>query len=343
MYQVIENIFYHKQMFCRISFIFVFRKSDIKMELSFQPITLADKDIITSYTYNSDYQNCDFSFANMCSWRFLYHSEFAIKDNFLFIRFYTDEDSHPVYMYPVGKGNITHAIRLLEQEAATHEHILWILGITAPGKDQLEASFPEEFKFLPERDYFDYIYLKEDLINLTGKKYQPKRNHINKFKKNYSYEYKPITRELVPLCLELEYKWYKANRTEDIEEDLSHERRSMTYALKHFEELELIGGGLCVDGEIVAFSFGSPINHNTFGVHVEKADIRYEGTYNMINQQFAVHLPEQYIYINREEDLGIPGLRQAKQSYQPIILLEKYTAIKKNSGKVNALITLPHL
>ena len=102
-----------------------------------------------------------------------------------------------------------------------------------------------------------------------------------------------------------------------------------SYALHHFDSLGLIGGGLRVDNEIIAFSFGAPINHNTFGVHVEKADVNFDGAYTVINQEFASHLPEQYTYVNREEDLGIPGLRQAKLSYQPTILLEKSAAIKK--------------
>ena len=110
---------------------------------------------------------------------------------------------------------------------------------------------------------------------------------------------------------------------------MSDERRSLTYALHHAEELDLTGGAIRVEGKIVAFSFGAPINHDTFGVHVEKADVSYEGAYTVINQEFSAHLPEQYTYVNREEDLGIPGLRQAKLSYQPAILLEKGAAIKK--------------
>lgn len=183
--------------------------------------------------------------------------------------------------------------------------------------------------YIPERDYFDYIYLREDLATLRGKKYQSKRNHINNFKKQYSYEYVPITPDIVPQCLKLECKWYKANNGDNDEEELNDERRSLTYALHHFDSLSLIGGALRVDNEIIAFSFGAPINHNTFGVHVEKADVNFDGAYTVINQEFASHLPEQYTYVNREEDLGIPGLRQAKLSYQPTILLEKSAAIKK--------------
>lgn len=302
------------------------------MEIPFKPITLQDRKIITSFTFQSEYKNCDFSFANMCSWRFLYHSKFAVVKDFLVIRFHVEEDEQrPVYMCPVGngEGDMREVISLLEEDAAKQGHMLWLLGVTPLGRRDLEEALPGEFKYLPNRDYFDYIYLREDLVNLTGKKYQAKRNHINKFNKRYSYEYKPITPELVPYCLELERKWYKANRTDEDEEDLSYERRSMTYALEHFSELGLIGCGICVDGRIVAFSFGAPITKDTFGIHVEKADIQYEGAYSAINQEFVSHIPEQFLYINREEDLGISGLRQAKQSYYPVLLLEKYTAIRK--------------
>lgn len=299
------------------------------MDIPFKAITINEKELITSFTLNSPYMNCDFSFANMCSWRFLYNSEYAVVDDFLLIRFWIEDNDRPVYMCPVGKGDMTCVIEYLEEDSLRHGHPLWLLGVTPDGKKELEKTFSGGFRYIPERNYFDYIYLRDDLINLTGKKYQPKRNHINKFTKSYQYKYMPITPELVPECLELERKWYKANRTDDDAEELSNERRSMTYALQHAAELGLIGGAICVDHQIVAFSFGAPINGNTFGVHVEKADINYEGVYSMINREFVSHLPEQYIYINREEDLGIPGLRQAKQSYQPAILLEKYTAVKK--------------
>lgn len=299
------------------------------MDIPFKPIRLEDKKTITSLTWPSDYRNCDFSFANMCSWRFLYDSEFAVVDGFLLIRFLIEDKSRIAYMMPVGTGDLRHAISLIEEDSLKHGHPLCMLGITPDAKEQLEAAFPEGFFYIPERDYYDYIYLREDLTFLRGKKYQAKRNHINNFKKLYTYEYLPITPEIVPECLKLECKWYKANNTENEEEELNDERRSLTYALHHFGDLDLIGGAIRVNGEIVAFSFGAPINHNTFGVHVEKADVSYEGAYTVINQEFAAHLPEQYIYVNREEDLGIPGLRQAKLSYQPAILLEKSAAIKK--------------
>ncbi|WP_099465209.1 MULTISPECIES: DUF2156 domain-containing protein [Parabacteroides] len=299
------------------------------MEIFFKPITLDDREVITSFTFPSDYRNCDFSFANMCSWRFLYNSEFAIVEGYLLIRFWIEDKSRIAYMMPVGKGDLKSIINLLEEDSLKHGHPLCMLGITPDAKTELERVLPKDFYYIPERDYYDYIYLRENLASLKGKKYQSKRNHINNFKKQYSYEYMPITPDIVPQCLELECKWYKANLTEKDDEELNDERRSLTYALHHYNELGLIGGAICVAGEIVAFSFGAPVNHNTFAVHVEKADVNYDGAYTLVNQEFASHLPEQYIYVNREEDLGIPGLRQAKLSYNPTILLEKCAAIKK--------------
>ena len=269
------------------------------MDIPFKPIRLEDKEIITSFTFPSDYRNCDFSFANMCSWRFLYDSEFAIVDGYLLIRFMIEDKSRFAYMMPVGDGDLAGAVRLLEEDSLKYGHPLCMLGITPDAKEQLEGALPGSFF------------------------------HINNFKKRYSYEYVPITPDIVPQCLKLECKWYKANNGDNDEEELNDERRSLTYALHHFDSLGLIGGALRVDNEIIAFSFGAPINHNTFGVHVEKADVNFDGAYTVINQEFASHLPEQYTYVNREEDLGIPGLRQAKLSYQPTILLEKSAAIKK--------------
>ena len=305
------------------------------MDIPFRPIKLEDKGIITSFTLTSDYRNCDFSFANMCSWRFLYDSEFAIVNGYLLIRFRIEEKSRFAYMMPVGEGDLASIIRLLEEDSLKHGHPLCMLGITPDAKARLDSLSPDEiFYYISERDYFDYIYLREDLASLHGKKYQAKRNHVNNFKKYYSYQYISITPDLVQRCLDLEAKWYKANGGSE-EEGLSNERRSITYALRHFEELGLVGGAIQVEDEIVAFSFGAPINHDTFGVHVEKADVHFEGSYAIINQEFASHLPDKYIYVNREEDLGIPGLRQAKLSYQPTILLEKCAVIKRQDRQAD--------
>jgi hypothetical protein len=299
--------------------------------LSFKPITLDDKDIITAYTLHGGPPNCDYAFANMCSWRFLYESEYAVADGNLFVRFYIEEKGrrHLAYMFPVGDGDLKKAIERLEADAEKMGHLLLILGVTPDSKNKINALFPDRFTGLVERNYFDYIYLREDLATLKGKKFQPKRNHINKFKKQYRYTYLPVTPEIIYQCMEVERIWCKANLNDDDREALSHENRSMTFAMHHFRELGLSGGAILVDGNIIAFTYGSPINSEVFGIHVEKADIGYEGIFSVINQEFASRIPQQYTYVNREEDLGIPGLRKSKLSYNPVILLEKSSVFKR--------------
>lgn len=300
-------------------------------ELSFKPITIEDKEIITSFTLPDNFLNCDYAFANMCSWRFLYDSEYAVEDGFLFVRFYVEEKGrkHLAYMFPVGNGDLKTAIERLEDDAGSIGYPLLILGVTPELKAKINVLFPDSFTYITERDYFDYIYLRESLATLKGKKFQSKRNHVNKFKKQYDYAYLPINRDIIPQCMEVERIWCKANFNENDRENLAYEHRSMTFAMNHFNELGLSGGAITVDGKIIAFTYGSPINRNTFGIHVEKADINYEGIFSVINREFASRIPVQYLYINREEDLGIPGLRQSKLSYHPVILLEKDSAIKR--------------
>ncbi len=295
--------------------------------IPFKDITLADKDTITSFTMKSDRRNCDLSFSNLCSWRFLYDTQFAVVDNFLVFKFWAGEQL--AYMMPVGTGDLKAVLWELIEDAAKRTSIFVCWECAAICALISKPSFPEQFTFTEDRDYADYIYLRSDLSTLKGKKFQAKRNHINRFRNTYpDYEYTPITPDRIQECLDLEAEWCKVNNC-DQQEGTGNERRALIYALHNFEALGLTGGILHVNGKIVAFTFGMPINHETFGVHVEKADTSIEGAYAMINYEFANRIPEQYIYINREEDLGIEGLRKAKLSYQPATILEKYMACLK--------------
>ncbi|WP_373729146.1 DUF2156 domain-containing protein [Bacteroides heparinolyticus] len=294
--------------------------------ISFKDIELSDRELITRYTQNSPRRNCDLSFSNLCSWRFLYNTQFAILDGYLLLKFWAEEEL--VYMMPIGNGDLKKVLEALIEDAHQEGKPFCLLGICSGMCSELETFMPGKFQFTADRDYADYLYLRTDLATLSGKKLQAKRNHVNKFKRTYNYEYTPITPDRIQECLELEAIWCKANNCDQYE-GTGNERRALVYALRHFDELGLMGGILHVDGKIVAFTFGMPINQDTFGVHVEKADTSIDGTYAMINHEFAKHIPEQYIYINREEDLGIEGLRKAKLSYQPAIILDKYMACLK--------------
>lgn len=295
--------------------------------LQFKKITLADKPIIQQFTLNSQRRNCDLTFANLYSWRFFYQTEYAVAHDALFFRFY--EGNELRYMLPVTEHLTREILAAMEEDALRLEQPLIIGGVCADIIPTIEMLMPDQFEFESYRDYADYIYDTESLATLVGKKYQPKRNHINQFKHKYpNYRFTPLTVDLIPNCLDLEEQWAIAH---DIKHQraLEMERNSMIRALLAMEALDIEGGVLWVDDKIVAFSYGAQLNQTTFDVCIEKGNTEIEGVYAMINHEMANMLLPKYAYLNREEDLGIEGLRQSKLSYHPSLLLEKYTATLK--------------
>ena len=299
----------------------------------FKVIGIEDKEIIEEYIIPSDERDCDLSFANLCSWQFITESSYAVMDGLLVIRFAHPKWGHEYFMPMNKRGEAVRAqaLQVLEQlarEADTKQEPLCLRGVSPALEEELTGSRLGDFNFVKDRDYFDYVYQRQDLAELKGKHYQPKRNHVNKFKREYNFTAEPLTQQAVAECLEFEASWCRVHGYEE-DENILNERQAMVYAFEHWERLGLRGLVIRVEGKVAAFTFGAPINHDTFGVHFEKADIRIDGAYSAVNQFFAASLPEEYVYLNREEDLGIPGLRQAKLSYQPAFLLEKIRAVKK--------------
>lgn len=295
--------------------------------INFRPLELDDRTLVQRYTMGGTRRNCDLSFANLYSWQFMYQTQLAEKDGFLLIRFYLDNKL--AYMMPIGQGDLKSIVACLIDDAREQGHPFKMWGICAEMRPLFEEAFPDTFELVANPNNFDYIYTRETLATLRGKKLQSKRNHLNKFRTLHpNAEFKPLTPELVPDCLRLEAEWCKANDCAE-NESMQHERIALTRALKSMTELDLTGGVLYVDGKIAAFTYGCPINSFTFDTCVEKADTDIEGAYAMINYEFANSLPETYRYINREEDLGLEGLRKAKLSYQPDTILQKYTATLK--------------
>ena len=195
---------------------------------------------------------------------------------------------------------------------------------------QLETFFPGKFQIEYDRDEADYVYEREKLETLSGKKLHGKRNHINKFKSVHEdWDYETLTEDNVEECFQMALKWRNLNGCEDDEEKNAEMCVSLN-SLRLFRELNLVGGVLRVEGEIVAFTMGEKLCEDTFVVHIEKAYADVDGAYPMINQQFVQHECMDYQYVNREEDTGADGLRQAKMSYRPAFLEEKgYVTLKK--------------
>ena len=175
----------------------------------------------------------------------------------------------------------------------------------------------------------------EDLCNLTGRKYQPKRNHVNRFESMYEYTFDELRPSDFAECMRLEREWQRrkesaeANDTEhraEHEAEMSEEQRAIAEALAAYDELGLYGGVLRVDGRVAAFTYGSELTPEMFCTHIEKADASYEGVFPMINRCFARALAARgYKYVNREEDMGLAGLRRSKMSYHPVAMQEKMT------------------
>lgn len=295
--------------------------------IEFHPVRLTDRAAIERYTLPSGIRNCDLAFANMFCWQPVYRSAWAVVDGFLVVRFQIDGGARIGYMQPVGQGDFTRIVPALREDAHAHGQRLRLIGLTDEGREQLRRTHPGQFAFASDRALEDYIYRADDLRTLPGRRYQPKRNHINRFVAAYpDYRYEELTPDRFAECMALEREWRRTH--EGHASELCAEQRAMQLAFDHFDELGLRGGCLYVGDRLAAFTYGSAVDERTFVTHVEKADTAFDGAFTVINKLFAEHLPAQFEFINREEDLGLEGLRHAKLSYHPALLLHKFAAIR---------------
>lgn len=297
--------------------------------LDFRPLEIICRDRFLPYMAKRS-QTCDRTFTNLFCWQDYYHTLYAEYEGWMVVRVNINGERRVAYVVLSQEDEPYYPdiIPLVEEDADRLEQPLSLIGLAESECEMLQRQLPGEFLFDKNRDFADYIYRVEDLRLLKGRKYAQKRNHVNKFKSLYAYHYEPLTVDHIEDCMRLERSW--TSQHTDLE-SAQAEFETIQRAFRHFEELQLRGGVLYVDNRIVAFTYGSAINPEMFCTHVEKADIRYEGVYQMINHQFALHLPENFLYINREEDLGVPGLRKSKMSYEPFRLAYKAQAMKSTS------------
>ena len=282
-----------------------------RIPVSFHPLTLSDREAMQAVTLNSGRRNCNYTFANLLGWQFWYKTEVCVLQGAVVLRYIYEGER--AYTVCTADNLSEELIRALLADSGGK------LTIYALEDSQVSvlSSFKVESEPMP--DLFDYIYRRSDLAWLQGGHLQAKRNHVNRFKAdNPDFEYRPITPELFDECRRLTEIWQGEKGVSDT---IDAERQVMENIFSNWESLGMIGGSIWVNGHMVAFSYGAAVTTDTFDICVEKADRNIEGAFAIINQQFAEHLPEQYIYVNREEDMGLPGLRKAKLSYHPEILL----------------------
>ncbi len=290
---------------------------------TFQRITLADRERMTKLFARSDFRAAEYSFANAYNWSTAYHIEVAYVNDFLLMR---AGIANKNFLFPAGSGDLKSLIQQLLDDAHVAGQPLVLRAVVPAMKAELERLFPSVFVFSSNRDSFDYMYLAEDLRTLAGKKFQPKRNHISRFKKTFAWSYEDITPVNLPECVAMNEEWCALYGCSE-NPSLQAETCAVRCALRNYAEECLMGGLLRVDGKVVAYTIGERLNTDTLIVHIEKAlGENYPGAYQVINQEFVTRHAEGLTYVNREDDAGDEGLRKAKLSYQPVFMQEKFIA-----------------
>jgi len=289
--------------------------------LVFKKPELQDREWIQKIYAASGYRGAEYTFANLFLWSSFY-GKVAHYRGFLCQRL----NYHGVhqYIFPAGVGDCEDVLERLWEDSREHGEPFVIRSLTKDTMALLECMYPGKFRYEADRNAYDYLYEIETLAELKGKKYQAKRNHINRFVEAYpDWHTVPVTLGNLDICRQLADRWCADH------DNAAGDRRALEKAFDHFEELEFTGLILYAEADQpVGFSMGNRISEDTFDVNFEKAFAHVQGAYPMINREFARHIREnvpEIRYLNREDDMGIEGLRKAKESYHPIFL-EKYIA-----------------
>ena len=289
---------------------------------------LSDYKKFARFFYDEGELSCEMNFMNIYIWKRVYENKYYMDDKTLIFRSRTDDGEGYVFSLPY--GDFGYGMSLIFDYCKENglSPNLW----TSQGKRLSRFLIQySDYEIIPERDNFDYIYLREDLATLTGKKYHSKRNHISSFTKKYNWSYEPLCDANEKDFLAFSDKWYEDKGIAE-DEGLRAEKKALREILASDEGIEYKGALIRVEDRVVAITLGSPINSQTFDVHYEKADKDFATAYTLINREFAANALGDYKYINREDDLGLEGLRKAKLSYKPQILLEKYSLIYKGDA-----------
>lgn len=282
-------------------------------------ITIDDKNIFNEYYNMCGYKNSEANFTNMFIWKDGYDMAYDVVDGFLVLMAKTTK-GQPFYYFPAGKGNLKSVIEKMDAYYTGLGTPYSIRPLTEDTKHTLETEMPGFFSFKRHRDYDDYVYETKNLIELPGKEYHAKKNHFNSFIKNYQYSYNRITPDTKDACKAKIIEWIKERA-----EDNVAEIKSVEEMFDNYDSLDVIGAFLEVDGDIAAITVGEK-HQGTALIHIEKANTQYKGAYAAINKLFLQNEFSDLKYVNREEDMGIPGLRKAKLSYHPAFMIEKYIA-----------------
>lgn len=293
--------------------------------LNFKTPQIEDKAWVDKCLAHANSMNCEYTFGNLFIWKIAYSTKICKFKDFIICRWGKGSDLN--YSLPLGEGDFSEAINAIIDDAKSLGIVPKIYGITKGYMLLLQEAFTGKFSYEYDDGNNDYIYSVNKMASLSGKKYHGKRNHITNFKKNNpNWMFEKLSKENIQECISLHSKWIEDKDSND--EDYSFEFEAVLEAFEHYDELGFVGGLIRVDGEVIAYTLGEPqMNGKCFVSHFEKAPATVQGAYAIINQEFTKNCLMEYEFVNREEDLGIEGLRKAKQSYNPEIWLKKCVAV----------------
>ena len=299
-------------------------------------ITLKDRAVLEEFLHGFEYRTSGLTFTSLFMWKEINTFSWEIVGDYLCITAADnlDRDMGKPFMLPpltrTGfyepeglRQTIVEAKRRFEEKG----QVFNIMLIPESLLEVISAAMPVEHRVLDDRANYDYLYDKQELIDLKGRAFHSKKNHLNYFLANYEYEYLPMLPSMSAEAMEFIRAFNKRKNLEDPHERelLAFEERAMQDTFIHLDTVGYLSGVIRINGNIEALSVGGHIGEQTVSVHIEKANIEFRGLYQAINNEFCKSMPPEIKYINREEDMGIPGLRKAKLSYNPIELIEKYT------------------
>ncbi len=293
--------------------------------IHFQRLDIDAKLQYDQYLTTCGERGCEYSFVNLFLWG---RQKAAFRNDSLLLM--SQFDRRNVYPFPIGGGDVKQALDGIIQDAADRGIPCCLTSMLKEDCDTLERLYPGKFHFHIDRDSFDYVYAIDHLADLKGRKFQKKRNHLHRFQDSHpDVQILPLDNTTQPGVSHMLQKWFTCRAAADPHLDFHLESLALNRAFAFREALGMEGLVLVENGETLAFTMGSFLNSTTFDVHFEKALEDVDGAYAAINQAFASYLRDKYpniCWLNREDDLGLEGLRKAKLSYCPDHMVEKYWA-----------------
>jgi len=290
--------------------------------MKLHPLSLDDRPIVMEYLTRFPPEISELTFTNLYAW---HRTRQVWLDTFReSLIFFADTKMGRLLLgNPVGPVSLSDVFSEYGSQIAG--------GDRFPQERLVDVVLPTDAMLIEDRDNSDYVYCREDLATLAGRNFTKKRNHINQCLAAYDCRYEIITADIIPECLVMQDRWCAA-RDCKTEPGLCGEYQAIVETLHHYSEFGLTGGAIRIDETIEAFTVGEALNPLTAVCHFEKAMSQFQGLSQLINQRFARENLGDFTYVNREQDLGIPGLRRAKESYYPDHLVEKVRIILPGSS-----------